>query len=141
MGLIVTLEVPAQVPNLAVIRHFVEETAAAFGAGRDAIEDVLQAVDETAVNIIVHGYGDQPGSSEVQVVKENGTLVVRLRDHAPLFDPTLVPPPDLTTPLEERRMGGLGLHLARHFVDSVTYRTTSEGGNELTLLKKVSWIP
>jgi serine/threonine-protein kinase RsbW len=132
-----TLRVLAELPNLAVIRRFVEETATALKANRDAIDDMIQAVDESATNIIVHGYRDQPGHIEIEMTQEGNALVVRLRDQAPLFDPTRAPPCDVTLPLERRRFGGLGIHLTRRFTDSVTYRTTSEGGNELTLRKKV----
>jgi serine/threonine-protein kinase RsbW len=132
-----TLRVLAELPNLAVIRHFVEETAMALKADRDAIDDMIQAVDESATNIIVHGYRGRTGNIEIEVTQEGYVLVVRLRDQAPLFDPTRAPPPDLTLPLERRRLGGLGIHLTRQFSDSMTYRITSEGGNELALRKKV----
>ena len=132
-----SIRVVAELPNLAVIRRFVEETATALKADRDAMDDMIQAVDESATNIIVHGYRDQPGHIEIEVIQEGNVLVVRLRDQAPLFDPTRAPPSDVTLPLERRPFGGLGIHLTRRFTDSVTYRITSEGGNELTLRKKV----
>jgi serine/threonine-protein kinase RsbW len=132
-----TLRVSAELPNLAVIRHFVEETATALKADRDAIDDMMQAVDESATNIIVHGYRGRTGNIEIEVTQAGNMLVVRLRDQCPLFDPTRAPPPDLTLPLERRRLGGVGIHLTRQFTDSVTYRITFEGGNELTLRKKV----
>lgn len=128
--------VPAELQNLGVIRRFVQETATALGSDRKAVDDMLQAVEEAAANIIVHGYGGRPGDVEVEVRLEQAVLVVRLRDRATLFDPTSVPPPDLTRPLEERRLGGLGIHLARHFTDSMTYRVTDDGRNELTLQRK-----
>jgi anti-sigma regulatory factor (Ser/Thr protein kinase) len=129
--------ISAELPNLELIRRFVEEKAAAFGADRNAIDDTVQAVDEAAANIIIHGYRGGPGTIEIEVTKEGETLVINLRDQAPLFDPTLVPPPDLTLPLEERRLGGLGVYLIRQFMDSVTYSATAEQGNELTLRKKI----
>ena len=132
-----SIRVLAELPNLAVIRRFVEETATALKADRRAIDDMIQAVDESATNIIVHGYRGRPGHIEIEVTQEGNVLVVRLRDQAPLFDPTRAPPSDVTLPLERRRFGGLGIHLTRRFTDSVTYRITSEGGNELTLRKKV----
>jgi serine/threonine-protein kinase RsbW len=131
-----SLTVSARVANLAVIRSFVEDKAANLGADRKTMEDVLQAVEEAAANIIFHGYHSQPGDIEIEMGREQGALVVRLRDQAPPFDPTRVPPPDLSSPLEARRFGGLGVHLIRQFTDQMTWRTTLEGGNELTLRKK-----
>jgi len=131
------LRVPAELQNLGVIRRFVQETAIAQGSDRQAVADMLQAVEEAAANIVVHGYCGQPGDIEVEVSLEKAVLAVRLRDRATLFDPTSVPPPDLALPLEERRLGGLGIHLARHFTDSMTYRVTDDGRNELTLRRKI----
>ncbi len=129
------LSISAEVPNLVAVLRFVEATAAALQVNRDVIDDMLQAVDESVINIIVHGYHEQAGNIEIGVSLDGDALVVRLCDQAPLFNPTRVPPPDLTLPLEKRRFGGLGIYLARQFVDSMTYRITSEGGNELTLRK------
>jgi serine/threonine-protein kinase RsbW len=130
-----TLLIPAEVQKLAELRRFVEEAASASQVKREAIEDMVQAVDEAATNIIVHGYQGQKGIIEAKVRVEEGALVVQLCDEAPLFDPTKVPPPDLTQPLEQRRFGGLGVHLARHFTDSIDYRVNPDGCNELTLKK------
>lgn len=49
-------------------------------------------------------------------------MIIRLVDrgvHA--FDPRQAPPADTESPLEERRPGGLGLHLVLHMVDSLDY--------------------
>jgi serine/threonine-protein kinase RsbW len=131
-----TLRTTAELGNLATIRRFVLEEATSLGAGRAAIEDMSQAVDESATNVIVHGYESQPGAIEVEVAREGDDLVVRIRDYAPPFDPTTYPSPDLTLPLERRRFGGLGIHLSRECTDAVIYRVTPDGANELTLLKK-----
>ena len=37
------------------------------------------------------------------------------------FDPTLAPEVDISLPLEQRKPGGLGLHLIRRMVDSIRY--------------------
>jgi serine/threonine-protein kinase RsbW len=127
------LIIPAELNQLATLRRFVEETAQSLHADRGAVEDMILAVDEAATNIILHGYGGQPGSIQVEVSLEDGFLQVRLRDQATLFDPTQVPPPDLSLPLERRRFGGLGVYLARECMDEVSYCVSPEGFNELTL--------
>ncbi len=126
----------AELKNLAAIRQFVQETAATLQADPNALHDLILAVDEMAANVMVHGYRGNPGTVEVEVRPEGSALKVRLRDHAPPFDPTLHPIPDLTLPLEERPVGGLGVYLTRTLMDEVTYRVTLQGGNELTLVKK-----
>jgi serine/threonine-protein kinase RsbW len=126
----------AELENLVLIRRFVGKTAQSLQAGQAAIDDVIQAVDEAAGNIIVHGYAGKPGMIAVEVMREGDSLVVRLLDQAPQFDPTTVPPPDLIMPLEKRHPGGLGIHLIREYMDQVRYSAMPQGGNELTLVKK-----
>jgi serine/threonine-protein kinase RsbW len=133
---VATLDVMAQVENLATSRRWLEEITADLGANPSSAGDLIQAVDEAITNIIVHGYPAKPGSIEIEVTREGEDLVVRLRDLAPPFDPTAIPPPDLTLSLEERPPGGLGLFLIRKLTDRISYRARPLGGNEFTLVKK-----
>lgn len=127
---------PAELTHLADIRRFVQEAAAALQADPDEVYDVIQAVDESAANIITHGYRGAPGTIEVEVRPEAEALVVCLRDHAPPFDPTRLPPPDMTLPLDRRPIGGLGVYLTRKLMDEVIHQVTPQGGNLLILVKR-----
>jgi serine/threonine-protein kinase RsbW len=132
----VTKTFSAELDNLAFIRLFIEETAHEIHAPGKAIGDMIQAVDEAVTNIIVHGYSGKPGQIDIEVEREKEFLVVCIRDQAPYFDPTAVPPPDLTLPLEKRPLGGLGVYLMCVYVDEIRYAALSQGGNQLTLAKK-----
>jgi serine/threonine-protein kinase RsbW len=129
------LRMPADVNQLAAVRAFIRQEAKRAGADPDTIADVVQAVDESVTNVIVHGYGGAEGEIEVEVERAGASLIVRLRDQARPFDPTLVPDPDTSLPLERRPLGGMGVFLTRELTDAVSYRRTDDG-NELTLVKK-----
>jgi serine/threonine-protein kinase RsbW len=131
-----SLRTAAELNNLAEIRRFVEETALALGVDPTMIPGLILAVDEAVSNVIVHGYQGQGGTVEIEVSQEGDALLIRLRDEAAPFDPTNIPPPDLTVPLEQRLPGGLGIHLIRQIMDEMTHRVTPQGGNELTLVKR-----
>ena len=130
------LRIAANLKNLATIRRFVEGAAKSGDGNPEAITDMIIAMNEAATNIIVHGYQGQPAIIEVEVGYNKDALVVCLRDQAPTFDPTSAPAPDLTLPLEQRPFGGMGIHMMRQLTDELTYRTTPDGRNELTLVKK-----
>jgi serine/threonine-protein kinase RsbW len=70
------------------------------------------------------------------VSRADDALVIHLHDQATPFDPTEVPPPDLTVPLEQRPVGGMGIYLMQQLMDEVSYRTTPQGGNWLTMRKR-----
>jgi serine/threonine-protein kinase RsbW len=133
-----SLRIDAELDRLADVRRFIREEALAAGAQVESIEDLVQAVDESATNVIVHGYRGGPGWLEVQVAAEDGQLLVTLEDGAPAFDPTTVPEPDLTVPAMDRTPGGMGVHLVRACTDSVIYRRRDGGGNILTLVRSLA---
>ncbi|HWQ14009.1 MAG TPA: ATP-binding protein [Roseiflexaceae bacterium] len=130
------LRIAAELRALETVRHFLERVARDLGVPPDPLYDVLLSVDELVTNIVLHGYRGGPGTIEVQVRPVGDALEITLRDEAPVFDPTRVPAPDTTLPLELRPSGGLGIHLARHFTDSIAHRALPGGGNEIILVKK-----
>jgi len=132
-----SLRISADLGNLDDVRRFIRENAAGLRQDQAALQALIQAVDESVTNIILHGYRGQPGSIEITLEETGGCLVIRLRDQAAPFDPTAAPPPDVTSPLEQRPLGGLGIHLIRHMVDELIYCPGPEGGNELRLVKRI----
>jgi serine/threonine-protein kinase RsbW len=130
-----SLSFPAELSQMARLRQFVEDTALGWQADPDELADVILAVDELATNSTLHGYRGRSGTIEIVVRRAGADLILILRDQAPTFDPNTVPPPDVSLPLEQRPIGGVGLHLVRHMVDELRHRARPKGGNELTLTK------
>ena len=121
--------------DLADIRRFIEKTAADLGGNDEAVSELVLATNEAITNIIIHGYGGEPGPIEIVVDRAGQDLVVIIRDKSPFFDPCSFPLPDITIPLEQRGPGGMGILMMRSFVDDLTHRQLGEGGNELALVK------
>jgi anti-sigma regulatory factor (Ser/Thr protein kinase) len=114
-----------------------EVTAFAAGDLRQgrpqAADRVTLAVEELFVNICAHAYGG--GKGLVAVTRDLATdgkggewLVIKFTDRGRPFDPLAdAPAPDLGACLPERKVGGLGIHLARHAADGFSCRRTGEG--------------
>jgi serine/threonine-protein kinase RsbW len=131
------LRIEADLARLADLREFVRAQARAGSAPIDCLDDLVQAVDEAATNVITHGYRGAHGWIDVDIALEDGRFVVTLEDAAPSFDPTSVPEPDLSVPPLARRPGGMGVHLIRMGTDQVSYRPRPGGGNILTMVRAV----
>lgn len=125
--------VPAERKRLAAVRNFTAAFARSAGAHPKRVEDLTLAVDELVTNVIAHGYRDRPGDVEVICSHVGSAIQVTIRDRAPVYDVTKVPDPDVHLPLEQRPVGGLGLHLVRKSVDHFEHRARPGGGNELTV--------
>jgi serine/threonine-protein kinase RsbW len=128
------LTVPAELGRMAEIRAFVRAALTDAGASADVVADAVQAVDEAATNVVVHGYAGAPGDIEIQWAVVDGHVELRLLDRAPDFDPTTVAVPDLSIPPLARRPGGMGVHLIRAATAQTQHHRRPGGGNELVLV-------
>ena len=130
------ITIVASVDELARVRAFVRAQVAAAGGDDGQAADLVQAVDELACNVITHGYAGRPGEVEVAFLRSGDEVAFRIRDDAPPFDPTAVPEPPLHLPLRERKLGGMGIHLARSLTDGFDHRILPSGGNEVIVRKR-----
>ncbi len=109
-----------------------DREAAAFletvGASPAAGYAVSLALEELVTNIIKYGYDDMAGHEiGVDLAWDGGALRLTVRDDGHHFDPLTAPPPDLELSVEDRPIGGLGLHLVRQFFPDVRYRRENDG--------------
>lgn len=93
---------------------------------------VRMVIEEIVRNLIEH---TPPYASDEQVdvrLDVDATTVrVVIEDERPPFNPIDAPELDVSAPLEERRAGGMGLHLVRNLTDVLTYERDG-GRNRLT---------
>ncbi len=127
------LKVVGILENLSLIGDFISDSMIASGLDARKIFEVQLAVDEACTNIIKYGYTDETGTIDIICCTRNGELVVVIKDEGKPFDPTSVQPPDLNASLEERQMGGLGVHLIKSMMDEVRYEFI-DGKNVLTMV-------
>lgn len=73
---------------------------------------------------------------EVSVTVADGNLTIEFVDGGMEFDPLSNPDPDITCPLEQRQVGGLGIFLCKQMMDSLTY-TFSKGCNHFAMTKLI----
>ena len=102
------------------------------------LHDVNLAVEEILANIISYGYTDNREEHEIKlgVSVQPGEVRVDVEDDGRPFNPLEAPEPDTTKPLEERTVGGLGIHLVRKLMDSLEYKRR-DNKNFLTIKKKI----
>ncbi|MCB0213708.1 MAG: ATP-binding protein [Anaerolineae bacterium] len=134
MPLVAKLTLVAQKEDLGLIRQLIEDTGEKLGLASEITAHMRLAVDEAVTNILEHGYRNRPGRLEVTIRREQADLVITLFDEAPLFDPTQVPPPDLSIPVPLRPPGGMGLHFIRQALNELQYEIAPDGGNRLMMI-------
>lgn len=128
----------ADLSQLGVIREFVVQASRDLDVDEKIIPCLQLAVDEICTNAIRHGYGGQGGPIEVTVESVEEGVQVMVRDWGVAFDPQAVPVPDVSAPLEERPLGGLGLFLVRQMMDDVRFEFRGAEGNTVTMVKRLN---
>ncbi len=93
--------------------------------------------DELLSNTINYGY-PQGGAHQIRVLVElsGRTISILIEDDAVEFNPLDAPEPDLELGVEDRPIGGLGVHLVRTLMDSVSW-SRDNGRNRLALAKTI----
>lgn len=123
------------------LRHALAAWASHQGVPTATMHCVNLILDELITNVIEHGYRGQPtGRIDVEAMVSEDSIVVRLTDHAPAFDPLQRPSPDTSVDIDHRRIGGLGILFARRLADEMSYRRLDPDGphqaNEVHFVKR-----
>jgi serine/threonine-protein kinase RsbW len=115
----------------------VEDWLDGHGVPPGAAAPLMIACDEIISNVLSHGGKSRVPAIDVALTLADGAVGVEISDDGTPFDPLSAPPPDTTLPVEDRPIGGLGVHLVRELMDEVSYRR--EGGwNRLRFSKNCS---
>ncbi|MFN2188294.1 MAG: ATP-binding protein [Candidatus Promineifilaceae bacterium] len=136
------LNLPGHLSSLSTIRDYVKSVAADAGLNKKQAYRLSLAVDEIATNIIVHGYeeGGLEGEIDIGSSVTDNELAVVIEDTAGPYEPQKIDTPsesDLTAPLIERDIGGLGVFLAIQYVDEFRYMRV-EDRNRHTFIMRVN---
>ena len=130
--------------NLRVKNAFAEIPAANEAASRwlsarhaPPAADYLAnlAIEELVTNCVKYGYDDtREHIIEIELRLSPAELVLTVTDDGHPFNPLELPEPDTRLPVEDRAVGGLGIHLLRKMSDRMEY-VRADGKNRLMILK------
>jgi serine/threonine-protein kinase RsbW len=95
-------------------------------------------LDELITNVIKHGYeaNGLTGPIELELGVVDGCAVAVTSDRAIPYDPLQRSEPDTTLSIEQRSIGGLGIHLVKEMMDEVAYEYV-DGWNRFTIKKRI----
>ena len=123
-----------QIPQLA---DFVETIAEESSLSQPLAMSLNLALEEAVTNVIVYAYPEgTDGLVDIEAIIRKDLIRFIISDSGQPFDPTQVEAVDINLPLEERPIGGLGIHLVRSIMDEVSYERV-DGKNHLYLIKKL----
>ena len=132
-----SLRFATHLDELARLSEAIEELGEAEDWPFDLVFQINLVLEELVVNIVNHGHdGDPDHEIEIAFTSEADALTIELIDHGRAFNPLDdAPEPDLDSEVEDRPIGGLGIHLVRTAIDAMIYKREN-GKNHLTLIKR-----
>jgi serine/threonine-protein kinase RsbW len=133
------LSVPGTLDSLEAIAAYVAEVAVAAGLDEETSYRLQLAVDEVVTNIVSHGYAEVgiEGVVELETVIDKHTLKICIEDTGPTYDPRQYQRPDhLDLPIEQRKVGGLGVYLAMNSVDRFIYEQVGKRNRHTLIVNR-----
>jgi serine/threonine-protein kinase RsbW len=121
------LRLPASMEHFESFRSYVVERAVNWGMDQETLFKIELALEELLTNVIHYAYSsDEKGLVEVACSLEDSRFHLSIHDWGQPFDPLEREDPDLTMGIDERRIGGLGIHLVRQMADEFYYQREAE---------------
>lgn len=122
--------------SLELALSFTEEQLELMNCSLRESTQIAICVEEMFVNIVHYAYPERKGKIGLSIRESNGTVTITLKDSGVPFDPLARDDPDVTIPVSERAIGGLGIFMVKKNMDEVRYRR-KDGQNVFTMKKKI----
>ena len=122
--------------QVSLLPAFVEDAVKASGLNPEVTDSLTLAIEEAVVNVIDYAYPEGvAGEVDIDAATTDKALIFTITDKGKPFDPTSRGEVDINAGVEERPIGGLGIHLVRQIMDDVRYERRGDK-NVLILTKK-----
>jgi len=108
--------------SLTDVFAFLDESLADVEVSERSRVTLHLAVEELFTNMVKYNSGISRTIAIQMETNGEAVQVVLIDGDTDSFDPTMAEPVDVDRPIEQRKRGGLGLHLVRSLVDSMDYQ-------------------
>lgn len=124
--------------NMLEMLGFVEQELENYGCSMRMQTAISVALEEVFINVAHYAYPDGNGKAKVSINIDPTTdeMTCILSDSGIAFNPLTQDDPDITLPVEQREIGGLGILIVKKTMDYVEY-SRENGENILTMRKKL----
>ena len=130
------MTIDADLGEVARVNAAFAEFADAHAVPAVIRRSVNVVLDELLNNAISYGFaGRERGEVTVQAELREDRLAVTLTDDGRPFDPFAAAAPDTARSVEDRQIGGLGIHLVRQLMDEVSYHRRT--GRNVVIVTKL----
>ena len=129
------MTIPNQLSEIDAVNDSFDEFAESQEISFKVITRMKMVFDELLNNTISYGYKDvDEHEIEIDIDLYGERLMTTITDDGIPFNPFAQDKPDTSLSLEERDIGGLGIHLVKNTMDEYSYKRGIDK-NQITLIK------
>jgi amino acid adenylation domain-containing protein len=129
------LNVEARIENLDKVLDFLNAELEAINCPQKVRKQLFIAAEEIFVNIAYYAYRPETGSALIRINSDENEIWIEFEDSGKPYNPLEKPDPDITVPVEDRPIGGLGIFMVKQIMDLVEYKY--ENNRNLFKIKKI----
>ena len=129
------LVIPSRIEKIEEAAEFIESAAKKMKFNDTDIDNIVIAITEAISNAILHANKEDDSKKvTIEVISKNNSMITKVTDEGPGFDPGEIDNPLLPDNLLKE--SGRGIFILNSLLDSVDY-SFSDKGTEVTLVKKL----
>ena len=131
--------IKSSLEEMQLLNYKVREFLKRLNIASNVVYKVNLVIEEMITNIIKYSYDDKNlHEINIYIKIDPDQIYIKLIDDGKEFDATLSPDPEINVPVEEMKIGGLGIHIVKHITEDIKYHR-DEGKNILHVKLKVSF--
>ena len=137
MSRVLQFQITNDIEEIETLHDRVAEFTRQHKFSQKTMFQISLALEEIITNIVNYAFeDDREHIITIRISQGKREICVEIIDDGKGFNPLDVPEPDLNAPIEEREIGGLGIHLVKSVMSEVKYRRAGDQ-NHLYLKKEI----
>ena len=132
------ISIKNKMDQLEDVQQFLEQLGMEWQLDARMIFEINLVLEEYITNLVNYGYHDRENHDIIiEILKEETQLKIIIIDDAGPFNILETPEnEEIDKPVEERKIGGLGIHFIKKLTDNLEYQSVV-GKNRLLIEKRL----
>jgi len=127
-----------QLSQLEIVANALESLLDEWNLSMNVSLNLNLVLEELITNIIFYGYDDtNEHLIRILLSYHDSVVQIQLEDDGKAFNPLLYAEPNIDLSIENRKIGGLGIHFVRKIMDEIIYSRLNNK-NILTMTKNIA---
>lgn len=131
----ISFKVSNRLSELETLCKKIDQYGVQLGIPNKCMFEVHLVLEELFTNITRYGYRDDKEHwVRVSISCKNDIMTIQIEDDGIPFNPLELKKPNIECALEDRDIGGLGIHLVKHYINDCIYER--RGNKNILIIKK-----